>query len=116
MKWRLYILQNLKDVYEEDVQFVEHLVRIMAKFIPEISSEEIHKVTKNINTIILGLKDGDGAFNYVSKDTTLVKRIENTMKNIDEGTTRFNQNMEALKHSFLTRGYFRKQAKKEKKE
>ncbi len=82
----------------------------------EISSQEIHKISQNLNTVILGLKDGEGAFNYISKDTIFVNRIENTMKNIDEGTARFNENMEALKHNFLTRGYFRKQEKKQKKE
>lgn len=82
----------------------------------EISSEEIFKVTKNLNTVIVDLKNGDGALNYVSQDTTFVGQLEKTMQNIEQGTARFNENMEALKHNFLTRGYFRKKAKKEKKE
>jgi phospholipid/cholesterol/gamma-HCH transport system substrate-binding protein len=34
------------------------------------------------------------------------------MSNIEAGTAAFNQDMEALKHNFLIRGYFRKQEKK----
>ena len=36
------------------------------------------------------------------------------MLNINQGTEKFNQNMEALKHNFLTRGYFRKLERKKK--
>lgn len=38
-----------------------------------------------------------------------------TMHNIEEGTDKFNENMEALKHNFLTRGYFRKLEKEKAK-
>jgi phospholipid/cholesterol/gamma-HCH transport system substrate-binding protein len=34
---------------------------------------------------------------------------------VNEGTDKFNQNMEALKHNFLTRGYFRKLEKQQLK-
>jgi len=37
------------------------------------------------------------------------------MKNINEGTDKFNDNMEALKHNFLFRGYFKKLERQEKK-
>jgi phospholipid/cholesterol/gamma-HCH transport system substrate-binding protein len=38
-----------------------------------------------------------------------------TLKNVEQGTARFNENMEAMKHNFLFRGYFRKQEKEKKK-
>ncbi len=62
-----------------------------------------------------GISEGEGALNYLTKDTILVQRLEATMKNIEEGTARFNENMEAFKHSFLTRGYYKKMAKEEQK-
>ena len=42
--------------------------------------------------------------------------LKSTLKNINEGTDKFNQNMEALKHNFLTRGYFKKLEREEKKQ
>ena len=80
------------------------------------SSNEIKGVITNLNETITNIKDGEGALNYLSNDADLVKSFEETMKNINEGTAKFNENMEALKHNFLTRGYFKKLEKQQKRE
>ena len=80
------------------------------------SSSEIHDVLANLNETVTNFKEGEGTINYLSNDEDLVKTIEETMKNINEGTEKFNENMEALKHNFLTRGYFKKLERQEKKE
>jgi len=80
------------------------------------SSAKIHDVLANLNETVTNFKEGEGTINYLSNDKELVKSLEETMKNINEGTDKFNQNMEALKHNFLTRGYFRKLERKQKKE
>tara|TARA_R110000868_G_scaffold100301_6_gene275907 strand:+ start:1841 stop:2824 length:984 start_codon:yes stop_codon:yes gene_type:complete len=82
----------------------------------ETSSLEIENMLSTINNVVNDLNSSQGAFNYIVKDTTLVNNLKSTLKNINEGTDKFNQNMEALKHNFLTRGYFRKLERKEKKE
>ncbi|GGG43284.1 hypothetical protein GCM10011414_11180 [Croceivirga lutea] len=81
----------------------------------EASSIEINNMSKELGSIISDLNDEKGMLYYVAKDTVLVKQLKNTMKHIDQGTERFNENMEALKHNFLTRGYFKKQEKLNKK-
>ena len=48
-------------------------------------------------------------------DTILVKNIDETMQNIKEGSIKLNENLEALKHNFLSRGYFRKLERKKRK-
>jgi phospholipid/cholesterol/gamma-HCH transport system substrate-binding protein len=55
---------------------------------------------------------GNGAIHSLLKDTMLVNKLNASLDNIQKGTDGFNQNMEALKHNFLFRGYFRKQEKK----
>ena len=80
------------------------------------SSKDIKIVITNLSETITNIKDGDGALNYLSNDAELVKNIEQTMKSINEGTAKFNENMEALKHNFLTRGYFKKLERQEKRE
>lgn len=82
----------------------------------EATSLEMESVVSNINTVIDDFKSGEGAYNYIVKDTALVNSLESTLKNINEGTDKFNQNMEALKHNFLTRSYFRKLERQERKE
>lgn len=81
----------------------------------EVSSADIHRMTRDLNSVVSLLKDEGGLVNYVTKDTTLVGQLESTMKNIEQGTSRFNENMEALKHNFLTRGYFRKLERQQRK-
>lgn len=82
----------------------------------EQASGEINAVTQSLNLLVADITDGKGALNYLTTDETFVKNIDSTMTNIKESTLRFNENMEALKHNFLFRGYFRKQERKAKKE
>lgn len=82
----------------------------------EKSSNNITDVTKNLNAYIEDIKSGKGALNYVTQDEVFVKNIDSTMINIKEATDKLNQNMEALKHNFLFRGYFRKLEKRKLKE
>ncbi|WP_339657046.1 MlaD family protein [uncultured Maribacter sp.] len=81
----------------------------------ETTAIEIEKMSQNLNSIIGGINEGNGAINYFTKDSLFVNQLERSMQNIEQGTARFNENMEALKHNFLTRGYFRKLEKKENK-
>ncbi|WP_426431093.1 MlaD family protein [Winogradskyella sp. HB-48] len=82
----------------------------------ETSSNEINSILNNFNTVVNDLNSSEGAYNYIVRDTALVNDLKSTIKNIKEGTEKFNENMEALKHNFLTRGYFRKLERQEKKE
>ncbi len=72
-------------------------------------SDETKETIKNIN---YELMKGDGAFNKLLKDSITGVTITSSIKNIENGTRAFNLNMEALKHSFLFRGYFKKISKK----
>ena len=82
----------------------------------EKSSAEIDKVVTNLNATVVNIKDGKGALNYLSNDENLVKKIDSTMTNLNDASGKLNENLEALKHNFLFRGYFKKQAKEKAKE
>ncbi len=82
----------------------------------EQSSNDINEVTKNLDGIISEIKNAEGALNYLTTDEQLVKDIDSTMFYIKESTYKLNQNMEALKHNFLFRGYFRKLERQKKRE
>lgn len=79
------------------------------------SSVEINKVVSNLNGTILNIKNGNGAINYLSNDPNLVKKIDSTMTNLNKATLLLNEDLEAMKHSFLLRGYFKKQEKEKNK-
>ena len=82
----------------------------------EVTSTEIEHLVRDVNLFVNDLNSSQGTMNYLVKDTTLVNSLKSTLININEGTEKFNENMEALKYNFLTRAYFRKQERKAKKE
>ncbi len=81
----------------------------------EASSEQIASMSLKLDSLIADIARGEGALNYLAKDTTLVRNLDATVRNLEEGTAKFNENMEAMRSSFLTRGYFKKQEKEARK-
>jgi len=82
----------------------------------EKASSKIDSLVSNINDVVALVKTGNGSINCMLNDTTLVENIDTTMKNIKEGSVLLNENLEALKHNFLTKGYFKKLEKQKAKE
>jgi len=80
------------------------------------SAEDIQEITTNLNAFSNELKNNEGVLNFVMKDTTFVKNLDQSMKNIEKASKKLDENMEALKHNFLFRGYFRKLERQEAKE
>lgn len=82
--------------------------------------ERADELAVSLNAVVTGVKQdintGKGPVNALLKDSAMVVKISNSLDNIRKGTDGFNQNMEALKHNFLFRGYFRKLEKQKKKE
>lgn len=79
------------------------------------STTEINTVIANLNATILNIKDGKGTINYLSNNPELVQKIDSTMTNINEASLKLSENMEAMKHNFLFKGYFKKQEKEKAK-
>lgn len=79
------------------------------------SGAEMEKVIANLNTTITQIKEGKGALNYLSNDPKLVQQIDSTMTNLNQASMQLNENLEALKHNFLLRGYFKKLEKEKEK-
>ena len=81
----------------------------------EKSSVEIDKVVTNLNATVVNIKDGKGALNYLSNNPELVQKIDSTMNNINKASIKLNEDLEALKHNFLFKGYFKKLEKEKLK-
>jgi len=69
-----------------------------------------------INTLNNDISTGKGSINRLLKDTVMARNLSKSMDNIQKGTDGFKQDMEALKHNFLLRGYFKKLEKQQLKE
>lgn len=79
----------------------------------ELLAIEINKTVAGIDK---DLNNGKGVLNSLLKDSTVVIKLNTSLDNIQQGTDKFNESMEALKHNFLLRGYFRRQEKKKSQE
>jgi phospholipid/cholesterol/gamma-HCH transport system substrate-binding protein len=81
---------------------------------------EADSLAVQIGAAVEGVKadidNGKGAVTALLKDSALVIKLNNSLDNIQKGTDGFNQNMEALKHNFLFRGYFRRLEKQKARE
>lgn len=83
------------------------------------TSHNLLLITNQLNSVVSDIQkdinSGKGPANSLFKDTMMVNKINKSLNNIQKGTDGFNQNMEALKKSFLFRGYFRRQEKQKAK-
>lgn len=78
------------------------------------------KLTADISTMVKGVQQdidsGNGPANALLKDSVMVKNLNSSIDNLRKGAYGFNQTMEAIKSSFLLRGYFKRQERKQQEE
>jgi phospholipid/cholesterol/gamma-HCH transport system substrate-binding protein len=80
------------------------------------SGREINALTQRLNGLVGGLQDGEGTLGLLLRDTAMAAEIRHGLQYLDSGLVKFDQNMEALQHNFLTRGYFRKLERERERE
>lgn len=71
------------------------------------------EVTENLNKASENLNSRDNALGLLLNDEETARQLKETMKNLNSSTAKLDENMEALQHNFLFRGYFKKKAKRE---
>lgn len=81
----------------------------------ENAGDHLKSVSDSVKVILDKIKEGDGTLPVILNDTSMANDLRQTIHNLNDGTASFNENMEALKHNFLLRKYFKEQEKKTKK-
>jgi phospholipid/cholesterol/gamma-HCH transport system substrate-binding protein len=76
-------------------------------------SVQISAVITSVNNEI---NSGQGTVNALLKDQRVKTDLTKSLNNIEHGTKAFNDNMEAIKHSFLFRGYFKRVERQKKQD
>lgn len=79
------------------------------------ASANIQLSTDSLKRFIHRLNTEQGTLNTLISDTTMSHDLKVTIHNLSEGTAKFDENMEALKSSFLTKKYFKDKEKEAKK-
>jgi phospholipid/cholesterol/gamma-HCH transport system substrate-binding protein len=67
----------------------------------------------NLAGVSYKLKDSSNLAGVVFQDQQAAQNFRTTVANLEAGTKKFDETMEALQHNFLVRGFFRKKAKRE---
>ena len=82
---------------------------IMASLQVTASNAEI--ITEQLAEIMTKINSGEGTLGKLIQDTTIAKNLNQTIVNLKKGSKGLGENMEAAKHNFLFRGYFKKKEK-----
>jgi phospholipid/cholesterol/gamma-HCH transport system substrate-binding protein len=77
----------------------------------QVASANIQVSTDSLRNFVHRLNTEQGTLNTLISDTTMAYDLKMTIHNLNEGTAKFNENMEALKGSFLTKKYFKEKEK-----
>lgn len=71
------------------------------------------RVSESLQVLAAKINDQDNALGVLLADSTVADQLKSTIENAAQASHKLDENMEALQHNFLFRGYFRKQEKRE---
>jgi phospholipid/cholesterol/gamma-HCH transport system substrate-binding protein len=74
------------------------------------------ELTGNLKDVSYKLKDSNNLAGVAFHDMQAADNLRLTVENFRSGAEKFNENMEALQHNFLFRGFFRRRAKQQKQQ
>lgn len=95
-----------------DSSYVDTFEKTMAN-VKEVG-ENSRVISNSLKDVIRKMDNDNNAIGVLLADTTFAKKLKATLDNASSASAKLDENMEALQHNFLLRGYFRKQAKKGK--
>jgi phospholipid/cholesterol/gamma-HCH transport system substrate-binding protein len=77
------------------------------------ASDNAKELTNNLKTVSQKINDSSNTVGVLLHDQPTADNLRATIENLQSGTQKFDEDMEALQHNFLFRGFFRKKAKHE---
>lgn len=89
---------------------VYHSLRASAAQLEGIT-QTASALTSNLEQVSAKMNNEDNTLGALLNDEEMASHMKQTIFNLEQGTEKLDQNMEALQHNFLFRGFFKKQAK-----
>lgn len=81
----------------------------------QVTAASASEMTNNLNKTSSKLTSDKNAVGVLLNDEETGARLKTTVSNLESSTKKLDENMEALQHNFLLRGFFKKKAKAEAK-
>jgi phospholipid/cholesterol/gamma-HCH transport system substrate-binding protein len=80
------------------------------------SSDNIKRITGNIENVSRRLDSTGSPVGVLLNDEEAGKNLKITLENLQSGSKKLDEDLEALQHNFLLRGFFKKKEKQKQKE
>ncbi|HEX8563402.1 MAG TPA: MlaD family protein [Flavobacterium sp.] len=77
----------------------------------QITADNAAIATDEITEILYKVNNGEGTLGRLLNDEAIANNIDATIENLKSSSQGLEENMEAAKHNFLLRGYFKKKEK-----
>ena len=77
-----------------------------------VTAANAEVITQQLAEIMIKVNSGKGTLGRLIQDKTLADNLNKTIVNLKQGSKSLDENMTAVKHNFLFKGYFEKRAKK----
>lgn len=87
----------------------DNISSIMKSF--KVTAGNTEVFSKQLGETMVHINSGTGTVGILIQDTTIAADLSQIMINLKKSSRGLDENMEALKHNFLLRGYFNKKAK-----
>ncbi len=68
-------------------------------------------MSEDLKEVVAKFNDENNAIGVLLADSTFASKLRTTLNNAQSASAKLDQNMEAMRHNFLFRGYFKKQKK-----
>ena len=77
----------------------------------EVTAGNAEIVSQQLAEIMININSGTGTLGRLIQDTTIARNLDQTILNLKKSSKGLDENMEAVQHNFLFRGFFNKKAK-----
>ncbi len=78
------------------------------------SADAVAKFTTNLKTVSERLNQKDNVAGVLLNDSSAASSVKGTLKNLEKSSKKLDEDLEALQHNFLLRGFFKKKEKENK--
>ena len=77
----------------------------------QVTAENAEVISQQLAEVMIKVNGGEGTLGRLIQDTTIAENLNQTIVNLKKSSRGLGENMEAAKHNFLFRGYFKKKEK-----